>query len=416
MLDAKPVSVTRCMHSRYKVQKMLSEPGQKSNTLYESTSDAFGDLMDLLAHELNQPLAAILANAQAALRLMDRGVPDLKELREIFNDVVADDRRATEMIGNVRSAFKRSAAERKPIPLNDLIGEIIPDLRNNALAADIAIDLDLGQSLPLIEGDRGRLRQVMVNLVVNAFAAIHASGRPGELILRTRRDGSDVVLDVVDSGTGIPADKLDAIFKPFVTTRQDALGMGLPLSRSIVTRHNGRLWAENNANGGATFHVALPAEINPKTAPAAEVDRGSRIEAAGRPHGLTVLVADDNESFRHAVALILAELPELKFIAEAADGAEAVKKASELKPDLILLDVGLPIVDGVEAAAKIRTVAPDAKLLFLTQHESRDFVEAAMRAGAAGYVLKMDVGSELLQASLAVLRGEQYLSSGIRPR
>jgi two-component system sensor kinase FixL len=137
---------------------MISDPEQKVSKLYESTSDAFGDLMDLLAHELNQPLTAILANVQAALRLMDRGVPDLKVLREILDDVVADDHRATEMIGNVRSVFKRRPAERKPLLLNDLIEEIMPDVRNNALAADIAIDLDLGQSLPSIEGDRGQLQ------------------------------------------------------------------------------------------------------------------------------------------------------------------------------------------------------------------------------------------------------------------
>ena len=120
------------------------------------------------------------------------------------------------------------------------------------------------------------------------------------------------------------------------------------------------------------------------------------------------------QTFRHAVSSILAELPELKLLAEAADGAEAIKMAAELNPDLVLLDVGLPIVNGVEAAAKIRTVAPNAKLLFLTQHDSPDFVRAALRAGALGYVLKVDVGSELLQAAMAVVRGEQYLSSGIR--
>ena len=104
----------------------------------------------------------------------------------------------------------------------------------------------------------------------------------------------------------------------------------------------------------------------------------------------------------------------MKVLAEAADGAEAVKQAAELNPELILLDIGLPIINGVEAAAKIRIIAPNAKLLFLTQNDSPDFVEAALRTGALGYVLKVDVGRELLQAALAVMRGEQYLSSGVR--
>jgi DNA-binding NarL/FixJ family response regulator len=131
-------------------------------------------------------------------------------------------------------------------------------------------------------------------------------------------------------------------------------------------------------------------------------------------HGLTILIVDDKESFRHAVVSILSELPELKLLAEASDGAEAVKKAGELKPDLILLDIGLPIIDGVEAAARIRTEAPNTKILFLTQHDSPDFVRSALTAGAMGYVLKVDVGSELLQAVMAVFRGEQYLSSSVR--
>ena len=401
------------MNSGGKVKKMARKPAQKRVKLHEGMPADFGSLMDLLAHELNQPLAAVLANAQAALRLMERGAPDPEEIRGILDDIIADDRRAAEMVRNLRSVFKRSAAEHKPLQLNDLIGEIVPIVMSSPLAGNTAIDLDLAQPLALIKGDRGPLQQVLYNLIVNAFEAINASGHPGTLILRTRQAGSDVVLDVADSGTGVPRDILDTIFNPFVTTKRDALGLGLPLSRSTVARHNGRIWVENNAQGGATFHAAFPAESGPGPAPASRVGRRPRKEA-GTPHRLTVLIADDGETFRNAISSILAELPGLWLLAEAADGAEAVKKAAELNPDLVLLDVGLPVVDGVEAAARIRALAPNAKLVFLTQHESPDFVAAAMRAGAAGYVLKVDAGSELLQAAMAVLRGEQYLSSAIR--
>jgi len=365
----------------------------------------FSELMAWLAHELNQPLAAILGNAQAALRLMDRGAPDLKEFREIFNDIVAEDQRASEMIRGMRSNLKRGVSEHKSLLLNDLIKEIIPIVQNDSRVRNISIDLDLGLSPPSIKGNRIQLQQVVFNLIVNASEAMNTSERPGTLILRTRHTDREVVLDVVDSGTGIPSEKLNSIFDPLVTTKADALGMGLPLSRSLVIQHNGRLWAENNIGDGATFHVALPA---------VGLDRSSQRDPGRRPHGLTVLMADDRESFRHAVSSLLAELPELKLLAEAADGEEAIKKAAELNPDLILLDVGLPKIDGVEAAARIRTVAPDAKILFLTQYDSPDFVRAALRAGALGYVLKVDVGSELLRAAMAVVRGEQYLSSGVK--
>jgi nitrogen-specific signal transduction histidine kinase/CheY-like chemotaxis protein len=375
---------------------------------------AFSELTAWLAHEISQPLAAILGNAQAALRLMERDAPDLKELREIFADIISDDQRASEMIGSMRSKLKRSVTENKPLLLNDLIKEFMPIVQRDSLSKNMSIDLDLDSSLPSITGDRIQLQQVIFNLVVNALEAIDASERPGKLILRTRHSDREVVLDVVDSGNGIPNERLNLIFDPLVTTKADGLGMGLSLSRSIVISHNGRLWAENNSDGGATFHVAFPAGNSLALAQLTDMDRGSQNDSGRRSRGLTVLIADDGETFRHAVASILSELPELKHLAEAADGAEAIKMSAELIPDLILLDVGLPIVNGVEAAAKIRIVAPNAKLLFLTQHDSPGFVEAALRVGALGYVLKVDVGRELLQAAMAVVRGEQYLSSGVR--
>ncbi|NWG75423.1 MAG: response regulator [Rubrivivax sp.] len=385
----------------------------KRGKLHEDMPADLGDLMDLLAHELHQPLAAILANAQAALRLMERDAPDLEEIRRILDDVVADDRRAAEMIHRLRSAFRRSSAEHKPLQLNDLVAETVPIVKSHPLAGNTAMDLDLAHPLALIEGDRGALQQVLYSLMVNALEAINASGRPGKLTLRTRQAGSDVVLEVEDTGTGVPRDMLDRIFNPFVTARRDALGLGLPLSRLTLARHNGRIWVENNVHGGATFHVAFPAASSPGPVPASRGHRTPR-EEAGTPHGLTILIADDGKTFRRAIASMLAELPGLELLAEAADGAEAVEKAAGLNPDLVLLDVGLPVVDGVEAAARIRTLVPNAKLVFLTQHESPDFVLAAKRAGAAGYVLKVDAGSELLPAVKAVLRGEHYLSSTIR--
>jgi CheY-like chemotaxis protein len=366
----------------------------------------FGELTALLAHELNQPLAAILGNAQAALNILKRNNADLKELREIFEDIVLDDQRAAEVIRSIRSMVERSSGECEPLSLNCMIEEIIPVARNDLPSNTLSIDLDLDPSLPSITGRRIQLQQVILSLIVNAVEAMNASDRPGRLILRTRRAAGEVVLDVVDSGAGIPHDKLHAIFDPFVTTRANALGMGLPLSRSIAIKHNGRLWAENNTEGGATFHLALPVENHSKSVQSADANRCSR--------EITVLIADDGEAFRHSVSSILADLPGLKLLAEAVDGEEAVRKADELNPDLILLDLGLPKINGVEATAKIRSRVPNAKILFLTQHESSDFVEAALRAGALGYVLKVDAGKELLQAAIAVSRGEQYISSGVR--
>jgi signal transduction histidine kinase/CheY-like chemotaxis protein len=372
------------------------------------------ELASWIAHELNQPLAAILSNAQAAVCLVAGSAPDLNELREILNDIIADNQRAAEVIRSMRSMLKQGAADRQPLLLDDLINEILPIVHNDACAQNIIVEVDFGPSLLPAAGDRVQLQQVILNLVANAFEGINASGRPGKLMLRTRQVEGEVVLDVTDSGIGIPSDKLHSIFEPLITTKADGLGMGLALSRSIVIGHNGRLWAENSERGGAAFHMALPVVHSLTQAPTSGTVQTSAHAAGPRPRGLIVLIADDDESFRRAVASIMAKMPGLELLAEAADGEEAVTKAADLHPDLILLDVGLPKINGVEAAARMRKVAPKAKTLLLTQHDSPDFVEAALRAGAMGYVLKVDVGRELLRAATVVLGGEQYLSSGVR--
>ncbi len=375
---------------------------------------AVRELLSSLAHEINQPLAAILGNAEAAQLLMGSGAADKKELEEIVEDIVADDRRAAEVVRGLRSMLKPAGTERRPLGFNELIEEVLSILRNDFLIRKIAVDLDFGASIPSIAGDRIQLQQVILSLIVNAFEAMESADQPRKMVLKTRATEREAILDVVDTGAGIPEESLDSIFKVFVTTKPDRLGMGLFLSRSIVLGHNGRIWAENNADRGAAFHVALPLERAFQPALEIAEHRDFKSEAGQQSQGITILVADDRQAFRKAVSTILKELPELKLLAEAADGAEAVQKAAELKPDLVLLDIGLPLVHGLEAASRIRTVAPDAKILFLTQHDSPDFVGAALRAGALGYVLKVDVGIELLQAAKTVLRGEGYVSSGIR--
>jgi PAS domain S-box-containing protein len=217
------------------------------------------ELAASIAHEINQPLAAVLNNAQAALRLMDSGTLDSKEMRGIFKDIIADDQRAADVIRNLRSMLKKGAGEHQPLMLNDLIRNVVSIVRSDALMRGISVSLDLGLSLPLIRGDRVQLQQVILNLIVNAFEAMDSSKQPRTLRILTREADGEAVLNVVDSGAGIAAGKLGSIFEPFLTTKKDGLGLGLALSRTIITAHNGRLWAENNPEGGATFHMALPA-------------------------------------------------------------------------------------------------------------------------------------------------------------
>jgi len=367
-------------------------------------------LLSTLSHDLNQPLAAIMANAQAATRFLAPDAMDLKELRAIFDDIVIDAERAARLIQSLRSMLPKSVVERRPVLLNNLVKETLPIARHSFAGRDLPIHLDLDSSLPSLDGDPVQLQQVLLNLLSNACDAVRNSQRPAEITVRIREAEGEAVLDVIDSGTDIPIDKMKAIFDPFVTTKSGRLGMGLAFCRSIAIGHDGRIWAENNADGGATFHLALP--LAKSAAP--RLAQPGKIGSTDNRQGLSVLVADDNASFRRAVSSILAQLPDLKRLAEAADGSEAVAKAAEMKPDLVLLDMSLPGIHGVEAASRIRAVASNARILFLTQYDSPDFVEAALRAGAQGFVLKIDAGTELLEAAKATLRGEQYTSSGIR--
>ena len=181
-------------------------------------------------------------------------------MSEIFNDIVVADQRARQVIQNMRALFQKGDAQRHPLRLNALIDDVATVVGTDALLKNVSITLDLAPQLPLVSGDRVQLQQVVLNLVANAFEAVSDADQPRNVLLRTRTRGPNAVqVDVVDTGPGIAADALTSIFEPFVTTKRSGMGMGLSVSRSIVDAHDGRIWAENNADGGASFHLVLPA-------------------------------------------------------------------------------------------------------------------------------------------------------------
>jgi signal transduction histidine kinase len=221
---------------------------------------ALGELTASLAHELNQPLTAILSNAQVAERLLAAAAPNLEEVREILRDIVTDDRRATEVIRRLRALVKKGDLEFVPLDLNELIREVARLMRSDAISRGISLSLQLAADLPTVRGDRVQLQQVVLNLVLNGLDAMHEPGG-GErtLVIRTARDGADaVVVSVQDAGTGIDEKNVDQLFHPLFTTKTEGLGMGLTIARTIVDAHGGRLSAANNVTAGATFQFSLP--------------------------------------------------------------------------------------------------------------------------------------------------------------
>ncbi|MFM0165796.1 sensor histidine kinase [Paraburkholderia sediminicola] len=222
-----------------------------------------GELASSLAHELNQPLTAILSNVQAAQRFLAVDDIDLGEVREIMNDIVLDDYRASEVIRRIRAVVKKGDLEVAPLQLADVIREVIPLVHSDAIVRGMRVTLDIdGDHLPSVRGDRVQLQQVILNLLLNAFDAM-SNVPPVERVVSValEPDGPGMMrIAVRDRGHGLTSDRLDTIFKPFFTSKPQGLGLGLSISRSIVDMHRGRIWAENNSDRGATFYVTLPVE------------------------------------------------------------------------------------------------------------------------------------------------------------
>ncbi|PYP79418.1 MAG: hypothetical protein DMD35_08320 [Gemmatimonadetes bacterium] len=212
-----------------------------------------------LAHELSQPLAAILSNAQAARRLLDRSPLDVEELRATLDDVIKSDKRAGAVIHRLRELLKKSNVDLQPLDLNEVTREVLDLTHSDLLLRRMPIRTALSPGIPPVLGDRIQLQQVILNLVLNACDAM-STVEPAkrELTLTTAADAECVQLAIADRGVGIPDGELDSVFDPFVTHRPQGLGLGLAISRSIVLAHRGRIQAENNADRGATFRCFLP--------------------------------------------------------------------------------------------------------------------------------------------------------------
>jgi signal transduction histidine kinase len=220
-----------------------------------------GQLSGALAHELNQPLAAILANAEAARRLLSGGPTDLGELDAILKDIAADDQRAARVIWRLRALLKRGETRRQSLDAGELLNEVLELAHAELIARRVTATAVVEPNLPQIVGDRVQLQQVLLNLILNACEAMSVSPEASRRLLLAVRaeDTTHVHISIQDSGTGIPPALIDRLFEPFVTTKPEGLGLGLSISRTIVAAHAGRLWAENNADGGATVHCLLAA-------------------------------------------------------------------------------------------------------------------------------------------------------------
>jgi C4-dicarboxylate-specific signal transduction histidine kinase len=219
-----------------------------------------GQLSGALAHELNQPLTSILSNAQAAQHFLERDPVDLKEVRDILEDIVNDDKRAGEVIRRLRAMLKRGETQMQQLDVGQVVREVLALAHSDLVVRQVEVTAVIGNGLPAVPGDRVQIQQVLLNLLLNASEAMVSSPRRDRhLEIFVAHEGRAVHVKVSDRGTGIAEGHLESIFDAFYTTKSNGLGLGLSICRSIISAHGGRLWATHNEGSGSTFHFTLPA-------------------------------------------------------------------------------------------------------------------------------------------------------------
>ncbi|MCX5698007.1 MAG: ATP-binding protein, partial [Candidatus Omnitrophica bacterium] len=237
-------------------ERELEIDEQRDELLHVTRVGKLAEFVSSLAHEISQPLTAILSYAQAAQRMLAGREP---ELQKVLSYIINDDQRAAEVIKRLRSLLKKSKPEMKRIDINAIINETVALIATDATVRNDLLKIELESDLPLVRGDRIQLQQVLLNLISNSFDALESSQGVREILIRTsRKDTGTIMVEVEDSGCGIPAQNMPKLFTHFFTSKPDGLGMGLSISRSIIEAHGGRLDVKNNPDRGATFYFTIP--------------------------------------------------------------------------------------------------------------------------------------------------------------
>ena len=258
LLQAGLITVLLREHRRRQLAEVQSRQ-RMAELAHVNRFSTAGELTASIAHEINQPLGAILTNAETAQAILKSPSPDIAELKDIVNDILQDDRRATEVIRRMRSLLKKAPFELKQFDLNEVVQETIRFFSALAVGRKFElVSVITPDALPIL-GDRIQLQQVILNLVMNGIDAMRDTPSENRIIsIRTSRVENFAQLSVSDRGSGIPEDKLKEVFEPFFTSKAEGMGMGLSIARTIIEAHNGVISAKNRDHGGASFRIRLP--------------------------------------------------------------------------------------------------------------------------------------------------------------
>ena len=248
------MDVTAAKHAQEALQRAQAELAHVTRMI------TLGELTASIAHEVNQPLAAIVTNGEAALRWLGFKPPQLEEARGAAERIITDSHRASEVIKRLRHLAKKTDTQMEPLDINGVISDVVALVQREVVSHRVRLRLDLGNTLSTVTGDRVQLQQVLINLMMNGIEAMsQVSERSRELLIRSLpREPNYIVVAVRNSGMGINSEQMDRMFHAFVTTKPDGMGMGLSICRSIIQAHGGELWAVANDDAGATFQFTVP--------------------------------------------------------------------------------------------------------------------------------------------------------------
>jgi C4-dicarboxylate-specific signal transduction histidine kinase len=246
------------LEAQSKAQRDAEE--RRNELIHLSRVDTFGRISGSLAHEINQPLSAILTNTQVALKVLERTPEDKQELSAILRDIISDNRRANEIVVRLRNSLKKQSNQFERHELKSMIHEIVNMLKNELMFQCVKCNFDFHPTVSLVFCDRIQIQQVLLNLIKNAWEGMQLTGsKYREIVFRTRPyELNQWVVTVANNGAPIADSVLKLLFQSFVSTKEAGMGMGLAISRGIIENHHGRIWAENNPGGGATFSFTLP--------------------------------------------------------------------------------------------------------------------------------------------------------------
>ena len=346
-----------------------------------------GELATSIAHEINQPLAGVVTNAEAGLRWLSGREPNLEEARESLELIARDGNRAGAVIRRIRTFLKKEGPQAVSLDLNEVIQETAAFARPELQKRDVALRFACSGDLPRVLGDRVQLQQVILNMIMNAAEAMESTEGAKHLVITSRQSAEEgVIVAVQDSGIGMSPTEVHRMFDPFFTTKPTGMGIGLSISRTIIEAHGGRIWATRNEDAGLSVQFALPTEEF----------RAGRRHGAMSPERGVVFVVDDDTSVRDALQNLLRSVG--LYVQASANAQEFLSSKRPDTPGCLVLDVRLPGASGLDLQRQLIEAHIQIPIVFLTGHGDIPMSVRAMKAGAIEFLTKPFRDQDLLDA------------------